>query len=1656
MQPAPINPVDLPTPAGYRVVRERTRPGATARVVEAIRDADGAKVALRIAPPSEGGELLSELAVLSAVEAPGLARLIDFGASPGGGVYAAREWIDGVELGEWARTKNAAEIAGVAARLCLALDHLHARGFVHGDLKAGNVIVVERADGAAPVLTDFGLARTRGDQSHSVAGTLFHIAPEVLFGAPIEPGADLFALGVLLHELLVRRRPSAREFYGLFPASSFLEATRTTEADLPELLRDCVVSLLERDKSRRPPSAAHVGRTLAGRAGIQGLFRSSGVELRWPTSFGREAWIARVIGQALTRAANAASFEWLVVPPADAPQAVSDACALELALRGARVLRWDVASQLRRLGDAGEVDRWAREQSAQHAGVWLFAALDDVTPSTSRALDALAQAIRQTSADVRPAGLVVTASGAAPTSDAGWSESSAPAVDAALVERFLREHADASDLEPAALRRLAQSIADACEGAAALADRALAELIQRGSIVAGDDRPRLRAEALEAPLALAEAVAAWPRAAAEVDLLGGLFVFGDAAPLHELAALTGLARDDLQRAATALVEARFAAWVTSSNGAALRVRVAPPQPGQWVDEARWRDWHGRFARLRAEAGAPPIETLPHALRAGIVDVAEVVEHCEQLRESGAAEFALRLSDAAIDMRVAAQAEIEPLLLGESALAWCALGDADRAEARIEAWSDESALDPAALAAALRVKGQIASVRRDLQRALQLFERAKALDPRFAGVAALSLARLLGELGRDREVLELIANLRAADPALEGLDLRARRNLLAREAMALFRVGEVERARQALETMADEARKAGDDAREAGLRINLATVERRAGGLGRALAHFERALDLYESSGNLAGLAQARAQLGGALRESGQFVRAQPLLESALALRERIGDRSGALAVRGMLGLLYADRGHARSAVEELERAAQALRAENRQRAAILLEARAEEVRARFAESAPTSSTESAEIDRAAEGDPRILVARARALAFRDEATRALEFVDRAGALAKSLGLAQLSRETSLLATLLRGGKVARASGAAAQDEVDLAAEDERLAAELGRAPLSAEVLRDLAADLTARGRDDRAARIYLALAARVESSEREDDARRADERFAACARGLTPTEQRRLRRALLGVPDPWPEDVLAHERRSAAPEDDEMELIQLFDINRRLLAQEDLRGLLGTIVEQALQVSGAQRGFLILEEDGELKVDTALDSRRGDLEEPDVEVSGSVLREALAEMKPVRVSNAVDDPQLGAAPSVIHLELRSILCAPFEVQPGLRGVIYVDHRLREAAFDARVERMLMLLASQAGLAILQVRRLEEIRRLNRELGRQVARKESDLKTAAAALRRASLPTPGAGLVGDSPPMREVRRVIERAATSMLAVLVTGPSGSGKELAARALHQLGARSEAPFVSENCAALPASLIEAELFGARKGAYTGADRDREGLFERAHGGTLFLDEIGELPLDLQAKLLRVLETGSVRRLGDDKVRQVDVRLVAATNRDLAREVNENRFRADLYYRLDGLRVAMPSLAERPEDIPALVDHCLRIQAEPGRAPRRIAPTVLTRLCRRSWPGNVRELFNEVARLLVMSEGDVVDPDLVRDAQTHAAAPATVAAGGAVRTLEELEKEAILHALEAADGDKRKAAELLGISRAKVYQRLKDWGLTGPADGA
>ncbi len=308
---------------------------------------------------------------------------------------------------------------------------------------------------------------------------------------------------------------------------------------------------------------------------------------------------------------------------------------------------------------------------------------------------------------------------------------------------------------------------------------------------------------------------------------------------------------------------------------------------------------------------------------------------------------------------------------------------------------------------------------------------------------------------------------------------------------------------------------------------------------------------------------------------------------------------------------------------------------------------------------------------------------------------------------------------------------------------------------------------------------------------------------------------------------------------------------------------------------------------------------------------------------------------------------------------------------------------------------------------------------------------------------------GAGeLIGQSKAMREVCRLVEKVAPTDSTVLIQGETGTGKELVARAVHEQSLRADMPLVPVNCGALPENLIESELFGHRKGAFTGADDHRTGLLQVANGGSLFLDEIGELPKSMQAKLLRFLESGEVRRVGENQAVTCDVRVICATNRDLPAMVADDRFREDLWFRINTFEIRLPPLRERIEDVPLLAEHLAARFGAPGGGREAFSPEFLDALVRHTWPGNVRELANAIEHALILCERPPIGAEhLPRRFFDRATAPAAAAAAGALN-LRALETRAIREALDRHRGNKSKAAGELGVSLKTLYNKLNRHG--------
>jgi two-component system response regulator AtoC len=337
-----------------------------------------------------------------------------------------------------------------------------------------------------------------------------------------------------------------------------------------------------------------------------------------------------------------------------------------------------------------------------------------------------------------------------------------------------------------------------------------------------------------------------------------------------------------------------------------------------------------------------------------------------------------------------------------------------------------------------------------------------------------------------------------------------------------------------------------------------------------------------------------------------------------------------------------------------------------------------------------------------------------------------------------------------------------------------------------------------------------------------------------------------------------------------------------------------------------------------------------------------------------------------------------------------------------------------------------------------VDRIDERRRLKEEL--------REVRAQLAARRAEDL------LIGRSPPMARLREQIDAIASSDAAVLLTGESGTGKELVARMLHDRGPRRDRPFVAVNCAAVPGTLIEAELFGYERGAFTGAMRKREGRFAAADGGTLFLDEIGEMPQEAQAKLLRVLQDGTFEPIGTNTTVRVDVRLISATNRELRAAIEQGGFRQDLYFRIRVLELVLPALRDRPTDLPILVEHFLREFTPPAAtSPISLSPAAWAALGRYPFPGNVRELKHALQHATILARGGEIQlQHLPRDLQGDADDEPAGHLRPLSMVLEEYEREHILRTLKTVEGERKRAADLLGISRKSLWKKMAKYGLS------
>jgi serine/threonine-protein kinase PknK len=499
--------------------------------------------------------------------------------------------------------------------------------------------------------------------------------------------------------------------------------------------------------------------------------------------------------------------------------------------------------------------------------------------------------------------------------------------------------------------------------------------------------------------------------------------------------------------------------------------------------------------------------------------------------------------------------------------------------------------------------------------------------------------------------------------------------------------------------------------------------------------------------------------------------------------------------------------------------------------------------------------------------------------------------------------------------------------------------------------------------------------------------------------------------------------------------------------LAILGLNRQLATANSRAAVLTVLVDQAVRLFGAERGFLIarVESQPGFRVEVARSLDREPLANPERKLSLTIVQRVLEQGEGLYSEDAQTDT-LTASQSVADLRLRSVLCMPLRVGDEVLGLLYLDHRFQAGAFGEKDLPWLMAFADQGAIVL----HLHSLLAANRAQAAQLREQNEGLRATVAAQAKVLAdpgPVPGREqlrhamptMVGSSPALLRTLHILDRVADTDLPVLLTGESGTGKEVAARALHSSSARKRGQFVGINAAAMQGELLASELFGHTKGAFTGADRERAGLLRKAAGGTLFLDEITEMDLDLQAKLLRALEERKVRPVGSDREFAIDVRVIAASNRNPREAIADGRLREDLYFRLAVVTVHLPPLRERGEDLVQLARHFVQQFASDQHVPvPELSEDFLVALRARSWPGNVRQLRNELQRVWALADG------AAWQAQWLSAVEAEPTDRGAPTDLAQLEQWAIDRALQQAGGNKAEAARLLGIGRRTLYDKL------------
>ena len=1674
----------------YRIVRKVGKGGqASTFLAEDVLE-DNRKVLIKKYPQSAlSNRARWEFGKLIHLSHPSIVRIYHLGTTRDDGLkeyYIAEQWIEGKPANAFAaalrQSRGQDEFNRWFGEFLLAaastLDYIHKRGLLHRDIKPDHLLVRGDPEEWGISLIDFGLASDADSHETVLCGTPGYIAPEC-FKGNYSPLSDLFSLGAAAFVTAggdIFRSSAASPRPGDFSDMRVMIDHETLETNLPGLDKawtGVLARLLNPDPFERFPTARALVKHLMRLAGERsGGKARAGAHAGHPVFVGRKevvdgfiSSIERIIGRKKGgRPAPAVTV--LKGPRGIGKSAVIEEIRKRILLRFLSqgmgipvIVEGSLSGFLREsgqgpgpsaVGAASSPDDDIRDGAQRLLlsgadGSGLIFILDNPGKMDAAMLGLVAAMLSFSEAS--PRGLAFVVEWDSDDAGSGHIEQLSRGEGVSLIEVGPLAEKETRELVKSCLGEVADpslvnTIAIKARGHPFFALE-LAFLAAGGKLKVGEkDIPKAAGKIVE------KGIRSLPRKSGK--LMTAAMLAGGSIDVQIAAAVLATGRDEVMQLSSPLVEK---GWI-ELDGESLKlhplVADVAAEASEGKEDAAIHLGIAKALAVRA-GGAEDLETAFHFFMGGDVGHAKrLIEAAGLLEERSEIERGLGLLERALAANPDKLGSRGKLLAGrllrvagkyDKALEALALVDGSGAD---PAAADEKQLEEASV---LRLKGESSEAKEKLLRLLNPGRREMeiALHVRSAAL----LGRMLLDEGQSRQALETVKAALEREP-----EDQLKLYLLEPYALSLVASGNHEEVLDILGRGLEICRKAGMERYEARYRALLGYVHQLAGRYDEAAAFYRDAAQSARGIGNIHACSVYTMNLGSIFMDQGKFAPAAERLGEAARALESIGgwrELAGVLINTANLELRIGDVEGAR---RSLDRCCRIVRHYNFSSSAALLNM--------------------------IEGDL-------------SSATGEFDAASKKYAQARKMFLKQGNKPYAVLSCIsgaeasLFAGETARA--AALLDEVKGSPElrsaqwlDDRwsLVAGFLESEKGGEARLEWGAGLVAAALENFCGRReqYLILRAHtvlmkllLVGGRIKDAKKHFDEalRIAAVLRreslvlGYDPAgtdAYMKMIRKVITMKDlsfgPFSiEDSVAVENMGG-------KWARLARINKRINSELRPKPLLELILDTMIDITQAARGFIILKDgEGTLSIKCARNIDSSRLQEEEDSFSRSIVRKVMESGRPIITVDASSDEHLGTSESIAEMNLKSVMAVALAAKGKVTGAIYVDNPYASNIFSQEDVQLLMTFADQAAIALENAglltenrKREHKIERLNRRLEKLLGEQKVELDAMRETLERSLPLESGVGrryseIIGRSKAITKVFRLLDRIVETDLPAVIAGESGTGKELVARAVHFNSRRNTGPFVTENCGAIPETLLESVLFGHVKGAFTGANRSRPGLFEMASSGTLLLDEIDSMSMAMQTKLLRTLQDGMIRPLGGSTEKKVNVRVLAATGTKLDSLVKEGAFREDLFYRINVITIELPPLRERREDIPLLVS-CF-VEKHGGGRKIEISQAAMKKMMDYDWPGNVRQLENEIMRAIVLSEGRIMEDVVLQDVSAREAEQVFDPGGNLdmKESVERLETALIKAALSRTGGNQSAAARILGVSRFGLIKKMTRFGL-------